>query len=803
MAEAPKLVNLTVDGKKITAPAGTLLIEACKNAGIEVPSFCYYPNLSQPAACRMCLVKIEKMPKLQTACTTVVAEGMVVGTESDEIKQARKSMLELLLGNHPLDCPVCDAGGECELQDMTFSYGAAESKFMEMKNHRDEQQWSPVVYFDRPRCILCYRCVRVCGEAMDVWALGVQNRGVSSIIAPNKEDHLECEECGMCIDICPVGALTSGAYRYKTRPWEMKHVGTVCTHCGDGCKTTLGVRRSDTGMEIVRGDNRDKSGTNGDFLCIKGRYAFDFAGSDQRLMQPLIRKNGKLIPSTWEEAFDLVGKKFGETRDRDGGSAIGVIGSNRTTNEENYLLSKFARTVLKTNNIDHHRTADFPALAAALREKPEATASMADVFSAPAILLIGNDPTEQHPLLAWQIRNGVRLHRTKLYVINSEPIKLRRQATEFAQIPSQSEGKVAAFLAGDDAALEVIAGDSAGSPSAPDGQGRPSLHEQWNSLRDKLRGEPNLVIIFGSEIRGSAVADLVKFGSGIVGAKFIALGDYSNSRGAADMGLYPDLLPGYHPVAATNSQFHAEWAEVPQTAGLDLPGMVESAKSGKLKALYVVGSNPVGRLNIDPFVFAKSFVVVQDMFLTETAEMADVVLPAANAYEKSGTVTNTCGDVQLVKKAGDVSGLKSDFEMIVRIADAMGHDVRKLVPFGRGESADMGESRGAESGEADRHAVWLEANGLEPKLSPFDPIAILDEIQRLVPGYDVSRPNLVGGNSEHTSLASAGASVQHKSELIVPSIDTLFTSGTLGRYSRVLKSVIESHEIKPAEVAAD
>ena len=783
-------ITLTVDGKKIAAPAGTLLIEACKSVGIEVPSFCYYPNLSQPAACRMCLVKIEKMPKLQTACTTVVAEGMVITTESDEIKQARKSMLELLLGNHPLDCPVCDAGGECELQDMTFSYGAAESKFMERKNHRDEQQWSPVVYFDRPRCILCYRCVRVCGEAMDVWALGVQNRGVSSIIAPNQEDHLECEECGMCIDICPVGALTSGAYRYKTRPWEMKHVGTVCTHCADGCKTTLGVRRSDTGMEIVRGDNRDKSGTNGDFLCIKGRYGFDFASSDDRLTQPLIRKNGKLTPSTWEEAFDLVGKKFAEIRDHEGGPAIGVVGSNRTTNEENYLLSKFARTVLKTNNVDHHRTADFPALASALRGKPEATASMADVFTAPAILLIGNDPTEQHPLLAWQIRNNVRLHRAKLYVINSEPIKLCRQATEFARIPGAAEATVASFLAGNDAAAESLAGPA-------------TSKEIWIGLRDKLRAEANLVIIFGSEVRGSAIADLVKFGSTIPGAKFIALGDYSNSRGAADMGLYPELLPGYHPVSSSGSKFHEEWAEIPQTPGLDLPGMIAAAKSGKLKALYVVGSNPVGRFNVDPFVFAKSFVVVQEMFLTETAGMADVVLPAANAYEKTGTMTNTCGDVQLVKKAGDVSGLKSDFEMMVRIADAMGHNIHKLVPFGRGESADMGQSRGAESGEADRHAVWLEMQGLEPKLSPFDPIAILDEIQRLVPGYDVSRANLVGGNSEHTSLEGAGASAQHKSELIVPAKDTLFKSGTLGRYSRVLKSVIESHEIKPAEVAAD
>jgi len=782
-------VNLTVDGKKVTAPAGTLLIEACKSVGIEVPSFCYYPNLSLQGACRMCLVKIEKIPKLQTACTTVISEGMIVTTDSPEVKQARKSMIEMLLGNHPLDCPVCDAGGECELQDMTFSYGAAESKFMEAKNHKEEQQWSPIVYFDRPRCILCYRCVRICGEGMDVWALGVQNRGVGSLIAPNKEDHLECEECGMCIDICPVGALTSGAYRYKTRPWEMKHVGTVCTHCGDGCKTTLGVRRSDTGMEIVRGDNRDKSGTNGDFLCIKGRYAFDFANHEERLTEPLIRRNGRLTPATWEQAFELVGKRFKEIRDQDGAAAIGVAGSSRITNEEAYLLSKFARTVLKTNNVDHHRTADLPAFAAALRGKPNATASMADVFTAPAILLIGNNPTEQHPLLAWQIRNNVRLHRARLYVINSNSIKLRRQATSFTQIPAGTEGRVAAFLSGNDAAVDALV-----SPA--------TSKETWSSLRDKLRAEQNLLIIFGSAIRGSDIAGLVAFGGGIPGCKFICLADYSNSRGAADMGLYPDLLPGYHPVAGS-SEFHREWGDLPKGTGFDLPGMVDAAKNGILKALFVVGSNPVARLQIDPFVFSKSFVVVQDLFLTETAMTADVVLPASNAYEKAGTMTNTCGDVQLVKKAGEVSGTKPDFEMIVRIADAMGHDVHRLVPFGGGVRADIGQSRGAQSGEADRHAVWLESQGLEAKLSPLDPIAILDEIQRLVPGYDVSRMNLLSGTSEHTSLERGGPGAAHKPELIASAEDTLFTSGTLGRYSRALKSVIESHEVKPAEVAAD
>jgi len=783
MAEA-KNVTITVDGKNVTAPAGTLLIEACKAVGIEVPSFCYYPGLSLQAACRMCLVRIEKMPKLQTACTVPITDGMVVTTDSDEVRQARKSMIELLLGNHPLDCPVCDAGGECELQDMTFKYGAAESRYMEGKLHKDEQQWSPVVFFDRPRCILCYRCVRVCGEGMDVWALGIQNRGSGSVIAPNRDDHLECEECGMCIDICPVGALTSGAYRYKTRPWEMKHVGTVCTHCGDGCKTTLGVRRSDTGMDIVRGDNRDKSGINGDFLCIKGRYAFDYFDHPGRLRQPLVRKDGKLTPVSWEEAIDHVGKRLREIRDSKGGQAIGVIGSNRTTNEENYLLQKFARTVLGTNNIDHHRTADFPAFARAIAGKQNATATMRDVANAPAILLIGNDPTEQHPLLAWNIRSNVRLNRAKLYIVNSQSIKLRRQAQAFLQIPAGRENKFVSFLNGDDAAAGSLTSASVSN-------------DALKQLRDELKQHQNLLIVFGSELRGRDITALVKFGSP-VNARFICLADYANSRGAADMGLFPDLLPGYNSVGTQT--FSEEWGTVPVAKGLSLTEMMDAAKTGKLAALYVVGSNPVVDYSFDPAALKNTFIVAQELFLTETASLAEVVLPAASAYEKSGTFTNTCGDLQLLKKAGDLAGVRSDFEIIVRVAERMSADIRKLVPFGRGVRADMGQTRGAQSGEADRHSVWLAANNLEPRLSPFDPMAILDEIQRLVPGYEFSRLTLLAGDAEHvTASENSSAGAADGLVQIVPANDTLFTSGTMGRYSKTLNSVIENRRANPVE----
>ncbi len=769
-------VTFTVDGKKLRAPAGTLLIDACRKAGIEIPAFCYYPGLSLQAACRMCVVRQEKVPKLQTACTTTVAEGQVFITESPEIAQARKATIQLLLGNHPLDCPVCDAGGECELQDMTFKYGAGESLYAEAKHHRDEQQWSPAVFYDRPRCILCYRCVRMCGEGMDVWALGVSGRGADSLIVPNQPNQLDCEQCGMCIDVCPVGALTSGSYRYKTRPWEMTHVSTVCTHCADGCTVTLGVRQTSDGSEIVRADNRDKNGINGDFLCAKGRFGFDFVESPDRLRQPLVRSNGRLEPASWEHAIRLAASKLKEIRDTRGGAAIGVIGSNRTTNEENYLLQKFARTVLHTNNIDHERSTDYAALARALAGQSGKTASLRDIASACAILLIGGNPTDEHPLLAWLLRTNVRLNRARLYIANAKPIKLTRQAKD---------------------ALKIKSGDYNDLPA--------SLDAGRSAFAKAIRAEGSLLVIFGEEMRGEAVEKLVAWGVKRGNVRFACLGDHSNSRGAADMGLLPDLLPGYVPVAAPGA--FSEYPNLPATPGKSLPQMIEAAGKGELGALLVVGADPVATRKLDPTLFNSTFLVVQDLFLTETAALADVVFPAASLYEKSGTVTNTFGDLQLLRKGADRAGVKPDFEILVRLAGGIIDDIKTLVPFGqRGVTGDLGQSRGAQAGEADRHAIWLEANGLEPKLSPFDPLAILDEIERLVPGYPLDRINLFAGNDVHTKLSSPGyvpVAELAGSGLIAPAHDTLFTSGRLGRWSEALKQLAQHQAKELVETAAD
>src|ERR1700731_165795 len=739
-----KLITLKINDQDVRVSPGTLVIEATRRIGTEVPSFCYYPGLSLQAACRMCMVEVEKAPKLQTACTLVATEGMIVRTDTEQVRQARKYMLEFLLTNHPLDCPVCDKGGECGLQDMVFRYGGDSSRFVEEKIHRPEEKWSELVYYDAPRCILCFRCVSVCDEGMDVKALGVGMRGANSVIIPNREDHLECEECGMCIDICPVGALTSGTYRYKTRPWEMAYVSTVCTHCSNGCKTTLSVRNN----EILRANNRDLSGFNKDFLCVKGRFGFDFTKHPERLKLPLVRRNGRLEPSSWEDAIAKVSKRLAKIHIANGADSVGFIGSNRTKNEENYLLGRIARAAIGTNNIDHHRTADYASLIAALGENAAAAgATMTQLYEADAVLLVGDDPTEQNPLVAWQIRSAIRHRGSRLYIINSKVIKLRRKAKEFLEVPLGFESTAVRWLAGGNAQIDAAA------------------FEHLSAMKAALEKENNVVIVFGAELTGEAIRDLVKFGASLPGqTRYMALGDYANSRGASDMGLLPHLLPGYIPFSDSHAraQFGKLWGgKLSEKPGLDARGMLAAAAKGKLHALYVVGANPVKTFGVDAKdrLGKLELLVVQDMFLTETAQLADVVLPAASAYEKNGTMTNTAGEVQMLRKGGDIMGTRSDFD-ILRILS------HQLAQQGLGQ------------------AIRLRT-----------PEAAFDEIRQAVTGSCVSMATLLLGEAERTSPVST---LNGNTRFAVPTgsifsaHDTLFTSGTLGRYCTTILSLPEA-----------
>jgi NADH-quinone oxidoreductase subunit G len=586
---------------------------------------------------------------------------------------------------------VCDKGGECELQDMVFRYGAGESRFREIKHHVDEKQWSPMVYYDAPRCILCYRCVRVCDEGMGAGALGVVNRGVFSEIAPSHLDHLECDECGMCIDICPVGALTSGTYRYLARPWEMDHVGTICAHCADGCKTTLAVRNE----QILRANNRDRSGLNGEFLCAKGRFGHDFVAHPERLQSPLLRKNGELVEASWSEALELVVQKFAAVKAA--GGAFGVIGSERTTNEESYFLQKFARAGLGTNHIDHRRSGDIVTLLDALGGGAGALATMADIYTAQAALVVGADLAQQHPLLAFQLRANSRHHRVPVYTVTRGPVREDGYAAQSLRASTAAE------------MLDAAA-----------------------TLAGELRKCAGLVVIFGDAIKGDAVRQLVSFGDSLgIPVRYVCLVDYVNSRGALDMGLAPDLGPGYQPVNSAG-----------MTAGEMLAGPA-------LDALWVVGADPLaGGVAL---ASAGAFVVVQDLFLTATAQRAAVVLPSASLYEKNGTVTNVTGEVQKLKAGPKVMGTKTDLEIMGLLAKGMGLDL----------------------------GIWT-------------PGKVFEEIRRGVEGYDIPSALVAAGGAAPPRPLNGRVAVTVRPELIRSAGDTLFTSGTLGRYSTMLGSAMEA-----------
>src|SRR5713101_6842194 len=520
-----ELIKVTINGQDFHVPKAARLIDVCRENSFDIPSFCYYADLALQASCRMCLVRIEKMPKLQTSCTIICADGMVVTTQSEEIEKAQRSMLEFLLANHPLDCPVCDRGGECELQELTFDWGNLEERFIEEKNAQPEKYLSPMVANDPQRCILCKRCTRVCDEWMGEDAIEAGNRGANTVIG-TYGGWLNCSQCGNCIEVCPTGTLLDGTYRHQARPWELTQTVSTCTYCSDGCQMSLGSR----GDELMRIVARDRyvNGLNGEFLCIKGRFGHPFVNHEKRIRTPLIRykKGGKLIPATWDEAIRFTAQKLDAVVAAHGSNSLGIVGSARLTNEALYCLRKFATEVVRTEN---YSIADAFSLKPLFENLGGQLATHNDIRHAKTIVLIGGEPEELQPLTGKQNRQAVRNGGAKFILINARPIRLREQAAQFIHIrPGTEDVAVLALL---DAGNDSLAARKMGVGAA----------ELDAVRRAIIETQGDVVVMFAGELSASAQTVMAQL-------PYIFLGEgrrvllhplplFNTSIGAHDMGM--------------------------------------------------------------------------------------------------------------------------------------------------------------------------------------------------------------------------------------------------------------------------
>lgn len=706
-------ITITLDGREVSGYPGMTILELARESRIDIPTLCHDPELRSIGACRVCLVEDERNGALLASCVAPIAPGMLINTHSARVMERRKTILKLMLASHPDSCLVCDKGNRCQLRQIASELGIGLIDLQRIPQMASLQDMNPFLERDLSKCILCAKCIRACQELVVEGAIDYFRRGFPTIPATLSNmplEESECTFCGTCVALCPTGALTEKEKTYRGTTQTV--VQTTCPFCGCGCGIGLEVKDG----HVVRVIPSKEGSVNKGALCVRGSYGCDFIHSPDRLLKPLVRVNDKFQAVSWEEALDLVSAELARIRNQYGSESLAVLGSSKCTNEENYLLQRFARTVLGTNSIDNagrlYNSASRVGLGSSLSFSGT-TDYLGDLEQTELIVVVGADPAVSAPAVGYTIKRAVRQHGAKLVLIDPRGTKL----SSFAHLWLRPEvGTDVALLNGlakviiDEGLLdeEFVTRRTDNFEAF-----EKTLRKYTPDYVEKATGVPNDQIRTAARLYAKAGRAAIVYGTGLTqhitgidavkalanlalltgnvgrkGGGIYALQRENNGQGACDMGTLPKFLPGYQSVtdAQARRKFEERWGvSLPAEAGLTAVEIMEQAATGKIRGIYIVGENPVlsfpnSRLTAE-ILSSLDFLVVQDMFLTETARLAKVVLPAASFAERDGTFTNFEGTVQRVRKAiAPLGDSLPDWEIILRLAAKMGRPMPYSSP---------------------------------------------------------------------------------------------------------------------------